>query len=439
MIITMTVACNSGTGSTENKSEAEQTETAGDSKTASSDKIKLEFWDMVWGPAEYISEGEALTKKFNEEHDNIEVTYQSLPWDNFYQTFTTAIASNSAPDVSTGSGYQQHQFAIMDEILPLDSIIEEWKSEGKLNDFIEGAIEQFKWEGKQIGIPWNCDPRAVFYRKDIFEANNIDVPTTWEEFEQAAIKLTKDDMYGFVSAASDSSGYWAMAFFIFGHGGRIFNENKEPDFGCPENIEALERIQRLVKAGVFPPGIASYTAENAQKLFLQGKATMIYMGADFGSILQGQNDEKLVENVDILPVFPASNGKYYSPGGMNAIMAYKQSEHPEECKTFIKWWSENNNSLWTDGHTGAFSVRKSTLGIDYFQKDKYKKLLSEKIMPSFITTNSPIPNAFPEMAGVEGELVLRDAYQLILNSSYSVEDVVEHINAKLSSILQSDN
>lgn len=433
MILAMSLSVLNGCGSEPEKMEKTEEK---EESSKSDEKINLEFWDMTWGPAEYISTAEGLVQKFNDSQDEIEVTYQSIPWDNFYQTFTTAIASESAPDVSTGSGYQQHQFAVMDEILPLDSIIEEWEAEGKTEDMLEGSIEQFQWDGKQIGIPFNCDPRAIFYRKDVFEEKGIKIPETWEELVQAAIDATSEDMYGFTTGGADNLGYWAMANFIFGQGGRIFNESKEPTFNCQENVKAIRDIQTMVDNGVFPAGNASYTVEDAQKLFLQGKAAMIYAGADFGPIIENQTETEFIDDIGVLPMIPAENGECYAPGGMNAIMGYSQSEHPEECKTFIKWWSENSADLWTDGHMGAFSVRKSILNIDYFQNDIYKKLLADEIMPYFITTNQPIPHAFPEMASVEGELLLRDAFQMALSKSGSPEEIADQINDKLAAIMQ---
>ena len=72
---------------------------------------ELKFWDMVWGPPEYITTAKNLVAQFNKSHPTIHVTYQSIPWTNWYQTFATALASGSGPDVSTGAAYQAFQFA----------------------------------------------------------------------------------------------------------------------------------------------------------------------------------------------------------------------------------------------------------------------------------------------------------------------------------------
>jgi multiple sugar transport system substrate-binding protein len=64
---------------------------------------------MIWGGPEYIDAGKALVAQFNQEHPGITVNYRSVPWTNWYQTFLTAIGSGTAPDLSTGAGYQAVQ------------------------------------------------------------------------------------------------------------------------------------------------------------------------------------------------------------------------------------------------------------------------------------------------------------------------------------------
>src|SRR5512136_304783 len=65
----------------------------------------VQFWDMVWGPPEYVDTGKKLIDQFNGQSANVKATYQSTPWSNWYQTFLTAIGAGAAPDLSTGAGY----------------------------------------------------------------------------------------------------------------------------------------------------------------------------------------------------------------------------------------------------------------------------------------------------------------------------------------------
>jgi multiple sugar transport system substrate-binding protein len=66
---------------------------------------------------------------------------------------------------------------------------------------------------------------------------------------------------------------------------------------------------------------------------------------------------------------------------VNNVMIYKQTKHPDETKTFMKWSSENQKPLWTDGHTGGLVVRKSYATDPYFQNDTNLKIIFDKWLP----------------------------------------------------------
>ena len=124
--------------------------------------VELQFWDMNWAGPEYIDAGKALVEKFNQEHPDIKVTYRTIPWKGWYTTFVTAIASGTAPDISTGAGYQAVQLYEQGAILPIDDVISEWKANGKLDDFLPNTIETLKYDDHYVALPWAIDIRVWY-------------------------------------------------------------------------------------------------------------------------------------------------------------------------------------------------------------------------------------------------------------------------------------
>jgi len=163
--------------------------------------VDLQFWDMIWGPAEYIDSGKALVARLNQEHPDITVTYRSIPWANWYQTFVTAIGSGTAPDLSTGAGYQAVQLYDQDAILPVDDVISKWKASGKLDDFLPKTVDTLKYKGHYVALPWAIGIRVWYYRKDLLEQAHVQPPANWQEFKAAAQALTnaKANRYGLVA------------------------------------------------------------------------------------------------------------------------------------------------------------------------------------------------------------------------------------------------
>lgn len=404
---------------------------AGGQKQAAATKpsgpVHLVFWDMVWGPPEYITTAKALVAKFNAEHPDITVKYQSLPWNNWYQNFTTAIASGTAPDVSTGGGFLQDQIAAMGQILPLDSVIARWKSEGKLSDFFPHTLPQFQYKGHQIAIPWNTDLEGIYYRKDLFQAAGIPVPRTWAEFLSAAKKLTTANRFGYVMAGSDAMGFWQWLYWTVGNGGGVFNVNEKPDLANAKNVEALDYIRKFKAEHIIPPGTVGYSTSDAEKLFLQGKAAMILFDAQVAADLKSQAPN-LYDKVGILPVLTSPNGTRLAPTGLNAIMAYKQSKHPTDAKLFLRWWSDNMAPLWTKGHAGVMPVRHSIADLPYFQQDPFAKQFIEKVGPYAVPENYPVPHAFPQMSIIDGEMTPLQAFQKALSSNESSKAILETVN-----------
>jgi hypothetical protein len=72
--------------------------------------VTLNFWDMQWGLSEYAVAAQKIVDRYNQEHPDVHVVYRSVPWTNWFSTFTTSVASGSAPDISTGAGFQAVYF-----------------------------------------------------------------------------------------------------------------------------------------------------------------------------------------------------------------------------------------------------------------------------------------------------------------------------------------
>ena len=61
---------------------------------SSGDTIK--FWDQPWGVAAYNAAAQKLTEAYKPAEGLPAASYQLIPWANFSQTYSSAIASNGA-------------------------------------------------------------------------------------------------------------------------------------------------------------------------------------------------------------------------------------------------------------------------------------------------------------------------------------------------------
>lgn len=394
--------------------------------------VEIAFWDMAWwGPASYMETGKKLVEKFNSEHPNIKVTYQSVPAANWYQTFANAIASGSGPDISTGAGYQAFQFTEAGEILPVDDVIEDLKKSGKLDDFNPGSVEALKYKDHYVAVPWQIDVRVPWYRKDLFEKAGItSQPKTWDELRVALKKLSNNGNYGLVVPGGDAMGIHAMLTLIQNNGGGLFTSDKKVDFMNERNIEALQYLSDLLKDGSINPAMAGMNREDALKEFGTGRGAVYFNTPGLPGSLPDIKDQ-----LAVLEPIAGPHGEKNTVGWVNNMMIYKQSKHPDEAKVFLKWWLDNNKTLWTEGKASGFPARKSFTQDPYWQNDPNLKLITEKYLPLVKTTGNKYPSGFPELNTIEGDGSMTQLLQKILTGR-PVKESVQDTDKKIKEIMK---
>ena len=104
----------------------------------------LKFWNMPWGGTQFNPLDKKITLAYKPKSGLPTATYQEIQWANFTQTFSSAIASNTGPAVSSGGGTQAFQFAAQGKIAYADHLLDSWKSNGLYDDCaVPGLLESY--------------------------------------------------------------------------------------------------------------------------------------------------------------------------------------------------------------------------------------------------------------------------------------------------------
>jgi multiple sugar transport system substrate-binding protein len=370
--------------------------------------VKIQFWDMPWGPAEYIDTAKGLVAQFNKSHPAIQVEYRSVPWTHWYQTYLTAIQAGSAPDVSTGAGYQAVQFYDMDAIRPLDDLINEMKKDGDLKDFRAGSVERMAYKGHTMALPWGIDLRVWYYRKDVLEANKQPIPKTWAELRTVAKAVSGSGKFG-VTIPGDTLGAHTLVGMALNNGGGLFTFDGQPDLKSPRNTEAFKFLSDLVADGSVNPASAGASSQEAVRTFIQGKTAFHYDNP--GLELQAGSNAR---HLGVLAPLSAAHGDKGTLGWVNNLMVYKKAKHPEAVKTFIKWWSKNQKALFLAGKVTMVPARVS-LAEDAVVKNRAPSftVATDAYLPVMKGTGAPVAGIFPKLNEVEGDGFLQNLSQRI--------------------------
>lgn len=327
--------------------------------SAASEPVTLEFWDMAWGPSGvYDAKAKELVQKWNSDHPNIQVNYTLKTWDNWYQTFAQAVGANAAPDVSTGGGFQP--FGLQqdaDAILPLNDLVTKWQGDGTAADFANNMLDYYKdADGNYLAIPWGLDIRVWYYRTDLLDNAGVKVPTTYDEFKNACdtvhSKLGKN-VYG---VADGGTPHWTFMQGIANGAGMFDTSGNAQIATNPKELAALEYIHSMGQggSGCINPSATTITQDDAIKLFDEGKAAFVMDSPSFASHISADT-QKVAK---VLPPMANSDGQKLGIYFVNGIMAYKQTQHPQEAMQFVEYWSSVGGDLIKAG-ASAVSPRTS--------------------------------------------------------------------------------
>lgn len=194
MMLTVAACGSSGSSSAQNSAAVHSDKTANNNASCTNtvkhkDAQKVTVW--AWYPGI-----EDVVDDFNNTHEDLQVC-----WNNAgqggpeYTKFQNTIkAGTGAPDVIQLEYEAMPQFMAGKEQHLVD--LAQFGFNDHKSDYTEGSWKsvQLGTEDKVYGVPVDLGPFVMYVREDIFKKYNVDVPTTWDEYAEAAQKL-KDAGY----------------------------------------------------------------------------------------------------------------------------------------------------------------------------------------------------------------------------------------------------
>jgi multiple sugar transport system substrate-binding protein len=286
-----------------------------------------------------------------EDLTGVKVNIETLTESDYMVKALTELQSKSGSyDVFMTSQPMNQQYAAAGWIEDLQPFVDDPKRTSPdydFEDFFPALIESLRWDKTDFGgagkgelwsIPANEEGYALFYRKDILEANGIAVPQTIDELLAAAKKLNGTQfegrtISGFVSRGDKT--YPTLnpfSTFAEAYGVKDITDGKAT-INSPEGIEATKKWVELMQNA--PKAASTYTWYEAQQDFLSGSSAFYidadHMAPDFekaGSAIKGKVGYALP------PEGPEGRGSgmWVWSLGMNA-----SSDHKGAAWHFIQW------------------------------------------------------------------------------------------------------
>ena len=405
----------------------------GGGSSSSSAGGAIKFWDMPWATPAYNDAAKKITESYAPTGSNGKAGYQIIQWNNFYQTFSSAIASKTGPAVSTGGGFQAFQFDQQGQIAYADKVIDSLKKNGQFDDFLPGVLDPFKSDKGYVAVPWQLDMRVFWYRKSLFDQAGVALPTDWASLLDAGKALKKIGAFGFAtgSGAGNNIGNHSMIMMMVNNGGGVFTKDGQLDVMNDRNVEATEYLLELVSNGIIDPAAVSYTTDNLNAQWKDKKAA-------FGPYVLGVPARVGDTSGDIMVASPIA-GPHGDKHGLvfpNNIMMYKNTPSQESSEAFLTYYMGQLKELWRQKLMNALPVFKSITEMPEFTSDANNVKIVKEWQPIAKTFAAQGTSLNANLAVLDGGQALNQFTQTILTGKTDAKTALQAFKTGLESVIK---
>ena len=333
------------------------------------EKIKLTF--MGWGNDSEVATFQAMIDQFMEQNKNIEVEYIVVPSGDFDTKLQNMIAADDQPDVfycgvdyvmkyaATGNLYDLTTYVNDNEIFDVSNV---W----------DNAINIYKYDGTGLGngsiyaLPKDVSAFSVVYNKDLFEAAGITPPTEddpwdWNDYIEAAQKLTNGDVYG--------TAMYSMESAVWSNGANWLDDSlTKVAFTDPKFVEAFQFVADLRSKYKVAPTSAEEASLSSYDRFMQGKLGMMGVGSWATADLWNNTDFEW----DLMdwPVSPNTGEKavWFGSAGLAVSPTSKNIEAACNLAAFLAFNEDAQRTSYTQGMSVP-TLKDMAYG-EYMEMDK---------------------------------------------------------------------
>lgn len=338
---------------------AGQTDSTADA--GSGEQVEITFWHAMSGVNEQAIQ--KITDDFMAQNPDVKVTLMNQG--GYRDLFDKLMASAKADQLpNLAQIYSNRLSWYVDKGLALD-LTPYMQAEGTglteadYEDIPAMFMDDCIWGDGQYAMPFNKSMMVLYYNVEMFEQAGLEVPTTWEAWEKAAEKLTKDtdgdgepDIYGIVFANDLSID---IAPWLKQAGGMTMNEQTdELYFDTPETKEAISFLN-----GLFQKKIARFAGEdqNANVPLQQGRAAMCVASTSALPYIESDTMEGITIDAAALPAYKTDDQLYY---GTNVTVFDVGTDAQKQASwDYLKFLTSTENTAYFAAQTGYIPVRKS--------------------------------------------------------------------------------
>ncbi|MCB0047373.1 MAG: extracellular solute-binding protein [Caldilineaceae bacterium] len=388
--------------------------------------------------------------------------------DDLPSLITSSAAADSLPDIA----FFPMDFAIgwADQgLLDTQAATEVIQSLGE-DTFAAGPLNLVAYNDGYAAVPTDGWGQLLIYRKDLFDANGLETPDTFEKIQAAAAALhdPSNNFYGITAANDPSAVFTQQTFeqFALANGCQLVDEAGDLTIDSPQCVEAVDFFTNLLNSSS-PAGVQDVVSTRAT--YFAGQAGMIVWSPFILDEMAGLRDEAfpacpecaddpafLAKNSGIVPAIQGPSGDSPAQYGQVSYMGIMTGADIEAAKAFMGCWFNEGYLDWLAvAPEGKFPMRQGTPDEPNKFIDGWQTLSTgvDRKMPLGEVYGSDVIQTLIEGAGnfnrwgfgvgqgalvspVYESLVVPQALNDVLTGSLTSEEAVQEMAAEIEDLRQ---
>lgn len=393
---------------------------------ATGNKVKIKFLSLTTDENRTKINENYIKKNLANEMPNVELEFDAGGGGTDYQNkLKTYNASGDLPDVwfseqnlstvviSAGNALELTPYVTKDGFLDKfkDKTILNWK-DNKIYAVHPGADQMFT--------------PTIFYHKDIFSKNNVQVPKTFDEFIRVCQTLKSN---GVVPFTTFGKGGWGASSFLLQQ--LIMAEDPmvaqdlvagKTDFSNAVVKNALGRIQKMAQSGVFAQGISNLDYGPAIEMFTSNKAAMYGLFTwELSNLVAKCPDVDFMAFPSCKDGVDTTATVQYWGAPLSGYLVSAKTKNADAAVKFAEYCA-TQDAVFYNTENKAPTILNTGIKIDGMSP------LAQKHLDTFNAAKTKIPTLYSSIynAKMSAEIDVNNAK--LLTGSFSPDDFIKAIN-----------
>ncbi|MDD2969832.1 MAG: ABC transporter substrate-binding protein [Lachnospiraceae bacterium] len=244
---------------------AESTTEEAQEVTADAASGDVTIW-YYWENESHQKALDEMIQGYNDSQGNVKVSAKYVPFADFKKQLSIGASAGELPDLVILDNPDHASYASM-------GIFADLTGKFDVSNYYDGPVGSCTYDSKLYGVPFGSNCLALYYNEDMMAAAGVEVPTTWDELKEAAVKLTTDKVSGLAFCSlQNEEGTFNFLPWVWSTGETSYTIDTEG------GVKALSFVKDLVDSGAMSKECINWTQGDVMNQFISGNVAMMING-----------------------------------------------------------------------------------------------------------------------------------------------------------------